>query len=242
MAEAAKTPVIRSIAEVGRLEHLSPEKDIEFAKRCADLLMDVVKKVGLSKKLGGDKEYLVFEAWLFVAQFYSTYQEIEWVREKLNAKGEVMGYDSRAVLKRNGEQIGATEAYCGRDEERWNMRPKYAWHYVCKDGSLSKEDPGPSRIVWEKNPGTGKNRPKKQKVEIDRELVPLSALKSMSQTRAQVKVLSARFRWVVVLAGFQPTPAEEMETIDEETGEILGSPGNGSSEPNGSPLCAGTSS
>lgn len=44
--------------------------------------------------------------------------------------------------------------------------------------------------------------------------VPLFQLKSMAQTRACAKVLRNVLAWVVVLAGYSPTPAEEM-TGDE---------------------------
>lgn len=39
---------------------------------------------------------------------------------------------------------------------------------------------------------------------------PLFMLKSMAQTRACVKALRNVLAWVVVLAGFKPTPAEEI--------------------------------
>ncbi len=42
---------------------------------------------------------------------------------------------------------------------------------------------------------------------------PLFQLASMSQTRANAKVLRNVLAWVVVLAGYRPTPAEEMEGI-----------------------------
>jgi hypothetical protein len=41
---------------------------------------------------------------------------------------------------------------------------------------------------------------------------PLFQLKSMAQTRACAKALRNVLAWVVVLAGYAPTPAEEMET------------------------------
>lgn len=44
---------------------------------------------------------------------------------------------------------------------------------------------------------------------------PLFQLKSMAQTRAAAKALRNVLAWVVVLAGYSPTPAEEM-TGDEE--------------------------
>jgi len=41
-------------------------------------------------------------------------------------------------------------------------------------------------------------------------------LRSMAQTRAAAKALRNAFAWVVVLAGYKPTPAEEMEGIERE--------------------------
>ena len=40
---------------------------------------------------------------------------------------------------------------------------------------------------------------------------PLFQLRSMAQTRAQAKALRGVLAWVAVLAGYQPTPAEEMD-------------------------------
>lgn len=46
---------------------------------------------------------------------------------------------------------------------------------------------------------------------VGEEKVPLFQLRSMAQTRAQAKALRSILSWVVVLAGYAPTPAEEME-------------------------------
>ena len=48
--------------------------------------------------------------------------------------------------------------------------------------------------------------------------VPLFQLKSMAQTRAGAKAFRMVVGWVVVLAGYKPTPAEEM-TGDEHNGK-----------------------
>lgn len=42
---------------------------------------------------------------------------------------------------------------------------------------------------------------------------PAYALRSMAQTRAGAKALRTVFSWVVVLGGYQPTPAEEIEDV-----------------------------
>ena len=57
-----------------------------------------------------------------------------------------------------------------------------------------------------------------KKVEVGTEAVPLFQLRSMAQTRAISKALRNTLAWVVVLAGYSPTPAEEM-TGDEQPGE-----------------------
>jgi hypothetical protein len=43
---------------------------------------------------------------------------------------------------------------------------------------------------------------------------PLYALKSMAQTRASAKALRQVLAWVAVLAGFEGTPAEEMDSVN----------------------------
>lgn len=53
---------------------------------------------------------------------------------------------------------------------------------------------------------------------------PLFQLKSMAQTRASAKALRNVFAWVVVLAGYKPTPAEEMDGVKprgEKAEEVL---------------------
>jgi hypothetical protein len=46
---------------------------------------------------------------------------------------------------------------------------------------------------------------------------PWFQLASMAQTRAGAKALRNRFAWVVVLAGYRPTPAEEMQDVYAST-------------------------
>lgn len=48
---------------------------------------------------------------------------------------------------------------------------------------------------------------------------PLFQLASMAQTRAGAKALRNKFAWVAVLAGYSPTPAEEMAGVHEEVAE-----------------------
>ena len=51
----------------------------------------------------------------------------------------------------------------------------------------------------------------RQKVKVGEEPVPLFQLRSMAQTRACAKALRNVLAWVVVLAGYRPTPAEDIQ-------------------------------
>lgn len=53
---------------------------------------------------------------------------------------------------------------------------------------------------------------------------PFFQLASMAQTRAGAKALRNKFAWVAVLAGYSPTPAEEMTHTDSDAAE--GFPGD----------------
>ncbi len=68
---------------------------------------------------------------------------------------------------------------------------------------LSDEDKWATRPKYETRGGV--------RTQVADESVPLFQLKSMAQTRACAKVLRNVLAWVAVLAGYRPTPAEELE-------------------------------
>lgn len=53
---------------------------------------------------------------------------------------------------------------------------------------------------------------------------PLFQLRSMAQTRACAKALRNVLAWVVVLAGYQPTPAEEMDGLQRQAAPVAPGP------------------
>jgi hypothetical protein len=159
-----------------------PVKQIGFAKKAATALIEVVRAGNLAVKLG-QSEHLKFEAWQTIGRFYGATVVVEWSRRLTDEAGEVIGYEARAnVLGSNGQIIGAAEAMCTRDEERWGERPKYEW----RDG---------------KRVQTGS--------------IPVAEfeVRSMAQTRACAKALRNVFAWVVVMAGYAPTPNEELDNV-----------------------------
>lgn len=186
-----------------------PSVVLEEARQAAVALKDVLDSKP-NKVMMNDEVYLEFEDWQTVGKFYGVtcceegdplYVEI----------GLTKGFKASSIALHNGKTISRATAYCLSDEEKWGERNKYAYAYCKKSGGTSVEDPGPGEITWIPNPNKpGRSMPKKERVLLGQEAVPLFQLASMAQTRANSKVLRNVLSWVVVLAGYKPTPAEEM--------------------------------
>lgn len=200
----------------------SPEDVLEEAHRAAKALKGVIDAKPEDKKVKfNDEVYLEFEDWSTVGQFYGIKPVTDWTKFIDLGEG-IRGWEARAeaIHVPTGRVVASAEAMCLNDEEKWRARPKYEWHYVKKTGGTSKDDPGRDEIIWEKKRTGAGNAPKKARVLIGEEAVPNFQLRSMAQTRAGAKAMRNALSWVVVLAGYRPTPAEEMpdhrgpETID----------------------------
>ena len=192
----------------------APEAVMADAEKAAKVLVSVVSRKPRKVMINGE-QYLECEDWQTVAQFYGVTAKVSWTR--FIDLGGVHGYEAGAdAIDRTGRVISSAEAMCLNDEERWSSRPKYEWHYVLKNGTMQLDDPDKSQIIWEDNPNKpGSKRPKREKVQVGEEVVPLFQLRSMAQTRACSKALKNVFAWVVVLAGYRSTPAEEMTGNEE---------------------------
>jgi len=189
----------------------APEEVLRAASDAAKALQRVV--AGKKNPVIFNKEqYLEFEDWQTLGKFYGVVVRI--VKTTFIEFGAIQGWEAtaEAVHVATGRIISSADAMCLNDEEKWRSRTKYEWHYVKKSGGTSVEDPGREEIIWEK--GTdGKSRPRKVKVHVGEETVPMFQLRSMCQTRAGSKCLRNCFAWVAVLAGYKPTPAEEMDGV-----------------------------
>lgn len=189
-----------------------PEAVIEEAKQAAKVLKNVME-LKKKKVVFGGEQYLEYEDWQTLAGFYGITAKV--VSTNPVNYGEISGFSARAVaLNAEGVEISGAEADCLNDEDKWRSRPKYRTLYVLKDGSETEEDPPKNKIVWERT-ANGKYFPKKRKEFVENEAVPLFQLKSMAQTRACAKALRNVLAWVAVLAGYKPTPAEELDGLAE---------------------------
>jgi hypothetical protein len=189
--------------------HRPPEDVLAEAHHAAAILKGVLdakpKKVVIN-----DETYLEFEDWQTVGRFYGIAPKV--LGSRYVEFGSVAGWEAtaEAVHVETGRVVSAAEAMCLNDEPKWGRRASYEWHYLTRSGGTSLEDPGREELIWEKGP-TGRPRPKKERVRVADEAVPMFQLRSMAQTRAAAKALRNALAWVVVLAGYRPTPAEETD-------------------------------
>lgn len=196
-----------------------PADILAEAQIAAEALMGVVKKAGLSINFGGKKDHLEFEAWQTLGKFYG--MTVKCIGTKFVQFGSVQGFESTSVVvDRYGEEVSRAESLCLNDEDNWKSKTKYGYLYVLKDGTKQEADPPKEQIIWVENPAKpGKKMPKREKTKMGEEAVPLFQLKSMAQTRSNAKALRNVLAWIAVLAGYAPTPAEEMSPSMEKTEE-----------------------
>lgn len=186
-----------------------PDVVLEEAHKAAKALVNVLSQKSKKVIMGGE-QYIEYEDWQLLGRFYGVTAKSDGEPEFVQM-GDVYGFKASAVALLHGEVISRATAFCLSDEEKWSSRAKYEWVYVLKSGGHSVEDPGVANMVWEDNPDKpGKKRPKKLRLQVGEEKVPLFQLASMAQTRACAKAFRNVLSWVVVLAGFRPTPAEEI--------------------------------
>lgn len=183
----------------------SPELALQEATRCAKALADVMGKkknpVMFPDGKGGQEQYLENEDWQTVAYFYGH-------TAKIASTGHVdygdmgQGFEATAVLvDHNGIEVSRAESMCLNTEPNWGMVSEYAWVDVLDENG---------KKIWDGKLFNGKGGYKRTKEKVGETPKPLFQLRSMAQTRALSKVIANKFKWVVVLAGYGATPAEEM--------------------------------
>lgn len=172
---------------VGQLQvTANPKQTLKHAKEIADLLMAFVRDRKLAQKFGKDSEHIFLPAWQFVGHFYGVTAAITKTEPYTSDITGASGFKAYAeAVRADGSVASKAESLCLNDEDNWGERPKYEYKNV---------------------PGLGNTR-----IETGKVRVPDFQLMSMAETRAMSRALSNVFRFVVVLAGYDGTPAEEME-------------------------------
>lgn len=182
-------------AQVGELKLWRPPEEVLIEAQQA--------AAALQKRIAGKKKKVVFNGeqyienddWQMLSNFFGYAPKIE--STEFVEYGDVQGFKAVAVLlnERTGMVVGRGEALCLDEEENWGPRTKYEYRDVL-DAQGHK--------IWENN------KPRRERVAVGEVDTPLFQLASMAQTRACNKAMSNKLKWVVSLAGYATTPAEDM--------------------------------
>ncbi len=105
---------------------LAPELVLENARTAAKALQDVISHKKNPVIMNGE-QYLEYEDWQLCGQFYG--YAVKTGDAVPVEVGGVKGAKAHADLinLKTGFIVGGADAYCLRDEDRWNTRPKYEW-------------------------------------------------------------------------------------------------------------------
>jgi hypothetical protein len=160
-----------------------PEQVLAQAKHVAILLRGVIAQTEAEVTIAGRK-HLKIEGWLTLGSFYGITPRT--ISTQYIEIGGAHGYEAtaQAVHVATGTVLSQQDGMCLNDEPNWFTRPKYEWKE--KNGRKVKEKIGDEPVTHQQR-------------------------RSMAATRAQSKAMSIPLRWIAVLAGYQPTPGEEMQ-------------------------------
>jgi len=119
-----------------------PDAQLAFASKAAKALMTIVNQKPNPVMIRG-KQYLEYGDWQVLARFYGATVEIEWTEpiykdDDPKTQANVMGYEARALVKRNGEVISSAEGMCTRDENRWKDADDYAIKSMAQTRTAAK--------------------------------------------------------------------------------------------------------
>lgn len=184
MATAQDISIYQPDAQVGELKlWRAPEEVLVEAQQAAAALQ---KRIANKKKpvIFNGEQYIENDDWQMLSHFFGYSPKIE--STEFVQYGDVQGFKAVAVLlnERTGLVVGRGEALCLDEEDNWGSRTKYDWQDNGRGG--------------------------RKKVAVGEVSTPLFQLASMAQTRACNKAMSNKLKWVVSLAGYATTPAEDM--------------------------------
>lgn len=122
------------VGQVSIYRSQDPKEQLQEAMDRASVLVEVVRKQGLAKKLGGDKEHVQVEAWQFLGSQFGLIADIEWTKELED------GWEARAALIRlaDGAVLTHADAECRRAESNWKNRDSYAIRSMAQTRAVSK--------------------------------------------------------------------------------------------------------
>lgn len=127
----AITPVQQDI------KPFNPEEDVLRATKAANVLMQIMNNKPKKVVMNGE-QYLEFEDWQTIGQFFSHTTGTEWTKP-ITQEGKIVGYEAKANLyNKDGAIIGGAEAACMRDEKNWAEKPDFQLRSMAQTRAMAK--------------------------------------------------------------------------------------------------------
>lgn len=120
-----------------------PDQQLEFAMKAANTLMKAVSQKPKKVIIRGE-QYLEYGDWQTLARFFGATAAVEWSKPLYNIvnneeqKGQVIGYEARAIVKRNGVEVSSAEAMCMRAEKNWKDRDEFMLRSMAQTRASAK--------------------------------------------------------------------------------------------------------
>lgn len=127
MTETGLTP-----AGIGALS-LTAKDVVTVAKEQADILMDIVEQTKCYQNISG-KKYLQVEAWETIGAFNRVHAETDWT-QKIEENGNVVGYESKVNLLKDGQIVGSAIMPCFFSENACKGKDGDAKHKAAMSAS-----------------------------------------------------------------------------------------------------------
>lgn len=193
----------------------TPEEMIANAEKIASHLATVIKKQGLAKNLDrgrSDREHVEVGGWQLAGTLMgamggiSLHAETVWTRRVANADGtpEVTEY-TQLVKRYHSKSNGG-----GLRETVESQIKGYSWEARVEVRTVHGEIVGAAEAMCSRLENTWSTRDD-------------FALRSMAETRAESRAYRRAIGWIIQLAGFDATPAEEMGGGDQRGGDTTAS-------------------
>jgi hypothetical protein len=186
-----------------------PEEILAKATKIANALADLVKSQDLARNLGGKKPHVEVGAWQALGSLLGAFggqplhAETAWSRPVLvDGQPKLTIYEVRETRKKWGKVDGRrqiveeTESEYEVDGHDWEARVEIRTASGVVVGAAEAMC-SRSEMNWMSKPDP--------------------AVKSMAETRAESRAYRRAVGWIMVIAGYNPTPAEEMPPEAAET-------------------------
>jgi hypothetical protein len=110
---------------------VSPMDLLEAGQAQAQALMEFARRADAIVTINGN-EYVKVEGWCLIGKANNTHAATEWTRPVLNDSGEVIAYEAKVTLMKDGAVVGSAISECGMDENVAKGRQDRSGHNAAK--------------------------------------------------------------------------------------------------------------